>query len=68
MRVMRMFQNKSSIRLPLEVCAMNNTDFDGDENWIFKLVTADAINEQEEAWDRVWITGGRESVKLKLSV
>ncbi|KAL9122247.1 MAG: hypothetical protein Q9187_001199 [Circinaria calcarea] len=54
MRVMRTTSNEHSMRVPLEVCKLNNTDFDGDEDWIYKPMTTDAIMETEEAFDRVW--------------
>lgn len=45
MKVRRGQKNEFSTRHPLDVCKMNNTDFDGDKAWMFRMVSKDAIKE-----------------------
>jgi hypothetical protein len=56
-----------SVRVPLETCNMNNTDFDGDETWMNKPMSQDAIREVEIAWERVWNRSGVVNIKEKVT-
>lgn len=62
MKVRRARKGEFSTRVPLDVCSMNNTDFDGDEAWILKMLSEDAKVEAEKAWERVWCEEGRTSI------
>ncbi len=66
MKVKRAPEGEFSIRVPLDVCKLNNTDFDGDEAWLYKMASVDAIREAEMAWDRIWSEEGRESIYSRL--
>ncbi|KAM4067551.1 hypothetical protein HRG_001446 [Hirsutella rhossiliensis] len=66
MKVRRTLEGEFSTRVPLDVCKMNNTDFDGDEAWVYKMASGDAIKEMEMAWDRVWVKEGRTSIYSNL--
>ncbi|MCJ1472490.1 hypothetical protein MMC13_001138 [Lambiella insularis] len=66
MRVMRTTHDDDSMRVPLDVCSLNDTDFDGGEDWMLKPMTRDAILETEEALERVWGPDSGESIKEKL--
>ncbi|KAF4460187.1 hypothetical protein FALBO_13028 [Fusarium albosuccineum] len=66
MVVKRSTTNDPSMRVPLDVCKMNNTDFDGDEAWMSKAGSPDAIKELTEAWKRVWMKEGRVSIATKV--
>ncbi|KAI0011446.1 hypothetical protein F4779DRAFT_615687 [Xylariaceae sp. FL0662B] len=67
MKVKRAEDGEFSTRVPLDVCNMNNTDFDGDEAWMFKMVTDDAISEMERAWNRIWVEEGRTSIYSRVT-
>lgn len=62
MRVRRANEGNLSTRVPLDVCKLNNTDFGGNEAWMYKVAFADAIKEMEMemAWDRIWSGGAQE--------
>lgn len=66
MKVKRSIDGEYSTRVPLDVCSRNNADFDGDEAWVYKLSSKDAIIELEAAWDRVWNEKGLTSIYSKL--
>lgn len=44
----------SSIRIPLELCSLTNADFDGDEMWMFALMSLASMREASGCWDRFW--------------
>ena len=66
MVVRRVTKNEDSIRIPLDLCKMNNADFDGDELWMQYPASRDAIEELKSAWHRVWVEDGGEGVVSKL--
>jgi DNA-directed RNA polymerase beta' subunit len=43
MKVRRVETGVFSMRVPLDVCNMNNTDFDGDEAWVIKGGSKDGV-------------------------
>ena len=47
-------KNVNSVRVPLEICRLNNADFDGDELWMLVPMSLAGFAEVEEAWNRVW--------------
>ncbi|KAK5721414.1 hypothetical protein LTS12_027591, partial [Elasticomyces elasticus] len=65
-KVKMVLDDEYSIRVPLETCKMNNTDFDGDELWLYKPMSQDAIKELEEAWDRIWNESGVTNIKQRM--
>ena len=56
-----------SVRVPLETCSMNNTDFDGDEVWLSKPMSEDAHVEVTEGIDRVWNSNNVVSIKDRMN-
>ena len=62
--------DQSSIRIPLEMCKLNNADFDGDECWFYVPMTVQGIDEVDRAWARVWGTGKVTNIlsKVKLTL
>ncbi|KAK5162655.1 uncharacterized protein LTR77_011261 [Saxophila tyrrhenica] len=56
-----------SVRVPLETCNMNNTDFDGDELWQYKPMSRDAVAELDREWERVWNRSGLVNIKKTLN-
>lgn len=46
--------NHYSMKVPIDLCSLNNLDFDGDECWMYKPMTKDGIIEMEKAWTRIW--------------
>ena len=46
-----------SMRVPLDICKLNNTDFDGDEDWGLACASEDAREQLFEAVERVWGDG-----------
>lgn len=66
MMVKRAAEGETSMRVPLDVCKMNNTDFDGDEAWMYKPGSPDAVTELNSAWKRLWVDEGREGVCSKM--
>ena len=54
MRVSTSTENTNSVRVPLEVCKMNNADFDGDELWMLVPMSTIGFEETRRAWYRVW--------------
>jgi hypothetical protein len=67
MKVRRVETGVFSMRVPLDVCNMNNTDFDGDEAWVIKGGSKDGVAEMEAAWNREWVESGRESIYSKMT-
>lgn len=62
MKVKRASKEEFSKRVPLDVCKLNNADFDGDEAWMYKAGSKDAITELSAARDRIWAREGRTSI------
>lgn len=54
MRVVMGSPGINSVRVPLEICGLNNADFDGDELWMFVPMSLAAMTEANECWHRVW--------------
>ncbi|KAI1291208.1 hypothetical protein F5Y03DRAFT_44989 [Xylaria venustula] len=54
MRVIVAEDDTLSVKIPLEVCNLNNADFDGDEGWFYYPVTDASASEIETAWHNVW--------------
>lgn len=44
-KVKRASKGEFSIRVPLDVCKLNTTDPGGDEAWVYKMASEDAIGE-----------------------
>ncbi len=59
--------NEYSVRVPLETCNMNNTDFDGDELWMYKPMSRDAVVELDREWERIWNKTGIVNIKENLN-
>lgn len=66
MKVKRAKKDEFSIRVPLDVCNTNNAEFDGDEEWMYKMVSDDTISEMEQAWGRILVDEGRTSIHSKV--
>jgi hypothetical protein len=62
MRVRR--TSDKTMRVPVDVCSKNNTDFDGDEDWFLVAGCSDAREQIERALVRVW--DGTESIFEKV--
>jgi len=54
MKVTRGSPGIDSVRVPLETCRLNNTDFDGDELWMFVPMSLAGMSEANACWDRIW--------------
>lgn len=43
-----------AVRAPIDLCRLNNLDFDGDELWFKVPGSEDAVEELDAAFDRIW--------------
>jgi hypothetical protein len=66
MKVMIGEDDAAVLGVPINVCSLNNTDFDGDEDWVFVPASNASIREAERRWVEVWEERGIVDFEVKV--
>ena len=55
-------EGEFSMRVPLDVCRISDTNFNSDEAWLFRPTIKDVCKDLSVAWNRIWNEEGRKRI------